>query len=336
MYHDWLDRWDEQRAARSDAVKVPSDMALNSKIPFPQAKEVDSIASFCDLADLARSDPSYFDLPHKDDLAFNRVGQWLKFPSSLSTATETNNTVWSKITEGRGRGRGRALIVFHHWNATKRNAKLASFFAKQGITVVEIAMPYHLERSRKGASNASDMLSPNIGQTLNSLRQAVLDGRKLIKWLSAEGYDEIGVLGMSLGSWVAGLVAAHDTAISKAALFLTAGSLADMVWTGRATRHIRASLETKIDVVDLRRAWGPISLENHITNLARPDLAIQIVLGKRDTVVLPDLSQQFVDALTVAGAKPNVLELNCGHYSLALPPYIIRAGMSVRKLLKHR
>jgi len=74
MYHDWLDRWDEQRAARSDAVKVPSDMALNSKIPFPQAKEVDSIASFCDLADLARSDPSYFDLPHKDDLAFNRVG----------------------------------------------------------------------------------------------------------------------------------------------------------------------------------------------------------------------------------------------------------------------
>lgn len=34
MYHDWLDRWDEQRAARGDAVKVTSDMALNSKLLF--------------------------------------------------------------------------------------------------------------------------------------------------------------------------------------------------------------------------------------------------------------------------------------------------------------
>lgn len=334
MYHDWLDRWDEQRAARGDAVKVTSDMALNSKTPFPQANEATSIEDLGDLADLANADPTFFDLPHEDDPTFNRTEQWLKFPSSLSTATEANNTVWSKITEGRARGR--ALIVFHHWNATKRNQTLAGFFAKQGITVIEIALPYHLERSRHGASHASDMLSPDVGRTLHSVRQAVLDGRKLIKWLKAEGYDDIAVLGMSLGSWVAGLVAAHDTAVSKAALFLTAGSLADMVWTGRATRHIRASLAPKIDVVDLRRAWGPISLENHITKLTRPNLAIQIVLGNRDTVVWPELSRQFIDALTAAGASPNVLKLNCGHYSLALPPYIIRAGLSVRKLLKHR
>jgi hypothetical protein len=61
---------------------------------------------------------------------------------------------------------------------------------------------------------------------------------------------------MSLGSWVAGLIAAHDPAVRRAALLLSAGSLADMVWTGRATRHIRASLDVEVGLADLRRDAG--------------------------------------------------------------------------------
>jgi hypothetical protein len=37
--------------------------------------------------------------------------------------------------------------------------------------------------------------------------------------------------------------------------------------------------------------------------------------------------------LKAAGAKPNILELNCGHYSLALPPYILLAGLSLKRFL---
>ena len=61
------------------------------------------------------------------------------------------------------------------------------------------------------------------------------------------------MLEMSLVSWIAGLIAAHDPSVAKAALFLKAGSLADMVWTGRATRLIRNSLEPEIELTDLRR-----------------------------------------------------------------------------------
>jgi pimeloyl-ACP methyl ester carboxylesterase len=92
----------------------------------------------------------------------------------------------------------------------RRNRQIANFFSLRGITVVEIAMPYHFERSRPGSVHADYMLSPNLGRTIQSVRQAVLDGRKLIRWLKSEGYREISVLGMSLGSWVAGMVAAHD------------------------------------------------------------------------------------------------------------------------------
>ena len=334
MYHNWLDRWDEQRAGRGDALKVPSDLLFDSKLCFPEADDAKTIADFIASAEIATTDPAYFDLPKEDDPHFERAGEWLKFPSAVSADTDVNNTVWAKITESKGRDQ--VLIVFHHWNATSRNRQLASFFAKQGTTVIEMAMPYHLERSRIGATYADHMLSPNLGRTLQSVRQAVLDGRKLIQWLKAEGYDDIAVLGMSLGSWVAGLVAAHDTAVSKAALFLTAGGLGDMVWTGRATRHIRESLAPTINQSDLRRAWSPIDLETYAQKFARPGLTLQIVLGKRDTVVVPELSHNLLACLRAAGADPHVLELNCGHYSLAMPPYIIWAGLSVRKLLRAR
>ena len=225
------------------------------------------------------------------------------------------------------------MVVFHHWNASSWNRQIANFFSKRGITVVEIAMPYHFQRSRPGSPHADYMLSANLGQTIQSFRQAVLDGRKLSRWLKREGYRDISVLGMSLGSWVAGLVAAHDPAVLKASLFLTAGSLADMVWTGRATRAIRDSLEPEIGLADLRRAWGPLNLENCVDRLARPDLALQVVLAERDKVVLPELSTRFIQKLNDAGARPNILEMNCGHYSLALPPYILLAGLSLKRFL---
>ncbi|MEI8703235.1 dienelactone hydrolase-related enzyme (plasmid) [Mesorhizobium mediterraneum] len=331
MYHSWLDRWDERRARRGEEGKKTTDFVLDAERAFPGAKKITSIEGFCALADQAVADPAFFDEPSVSDQGFERLDGWLKFPSDIFTDIEQNNVVPAKITESGSFNQ--AMVIFHHWNASARNRQIANFFSQSGITVVEIAMPYHFERSRPGSVHADYMLSPNLGRTIQSVRQAVLDGRKLIRWLKSEGYREISVLGMSLGSWVAAVVAAHDLSVSKASLFLTAGSLADMVWTGRATRSIRDSLEPEIELTDLRRAWGPLDLENYAHSLARPGLDLQVVLAKRDKVVLPELSERFMQMLKDAGARPNILELNCGHYSLAMPPYILLAGLSLKRLL---
>ncbi|RWH25975.1 dienelactone hydrolase-related enzyme [Mesorhizobium sp.] len=331
MYHSWLDRWDEQRARRGEEGKKTTDFVLDAERAFPRAKKMASIEEFCVLADQAVADPAFFDEPSGSDQGFERKDGWLKFPSDISTDIEANNLVWAKITESGSFDQ--AMVIFHHWNARARNRQIANFFSLLGVTVVEIAMPYHFERSRPGSTHADYMLSPNLGRTIQSVRQAVWDGRKLIRWLKSEGYREISVLGMSLGSWVAGLVAARDSAVSKASLFLAAGSLADMVWTGRATRSIRASLEPEIGLADLRQAWGPLDLENYAHSLARPDLDLHVVLAKRDKVVLPELSERFMQRLKDAGANPNILALNCGHYSLAIPPYILLVGLSLKRFL---
>jgi dienelactone hydrolase len=331
MYHRWLDRWDERRAQRGDGLKKQAAFALDAALAFPDSHGVTSLAEFCALAGQATAAPAFFADPSPQDPVVDRTDGWIRFNSSLSTGLGENDLVWAKVTQTRPSDR--ALLVFHHWNASSRSPKLANFFSRRGITVVEMALPYHLERRRPSSSHADLMLSPNLGRTIQSVRQAVLDGRKLIRALKTEGYQDISVLGMSLGSWVAGLIAAHDPAVRRAALLLSAGSLADMVWTGRATRHIRASLEAEVGLADLRRAWAPLNLENHADKLARPDLDLQFVFATRDTVVLPDLSRQLVAKLKTAGVAPGILELNCGHYSLSLPPNVIRAGLSVSRLL---
>ncbi|RWP15740.1 MAG: dienelactone hydrolase-related enzyme [Mesorhizobium sp.] len=331
MYHSWLDRWDERRARRGEEGKKTTDFVLDAERAFPGAKKITTIEEFCAVADQAVADSAFFDEPSVSDQGFERQDGWLKFPSDISTDIEENNVVWAKITESGSFDQ--AMVIFHHWNASARNRQIANFFSHRRITVVEIAMPYHFERSRPGSVHADYMLSPNLGRTIQSVRQAVLDGRKLIRWLKSEGYREISVLGMSLGSWVAAIVAAHDLAVSKASLFLTAGSLADMVWTGRATRSIRDSLEPEIELTDLRRAWGPLNLENYAHSLARPGLDLQLVLAKRDKVVLPELSERFMQRLKDAGARPSISKSNCGHYSLAMPPYILLAGLSLKRFL---
>lgn len=331
VFHSWLDRWDEKRAQRGDDVKKTRPASLDAERAFPGAKNVSSIEEFCKLGVQASATPSFFRSPLSSDKDFERTGDFLKFSSDISTDVEENNLVWSKITESRSRDK--ALVIFHHWNASSRNRQIAGYLSRRGITVVEIAMPYHFERRRPGSDYADYMLSANLGRTIQSLRQAVWDGQKLIRWLKGEGYGAISVLGLSLGSWVAGLVAAHDVNVSKASLFLTAGSLSDMVWTGRATRAIRESLEPAIDLPYLRRAWAPLELGNYAYSLARPDLDIQIVLAKRDKVVLPELSTALLKRLYDAGAQPDVLQLNCGHYSLAIPPYILSAGINLKRFV---
>ncbi|NEK55043.1 dienelactone hydrolase-related enzyme, partial [Rhizobium leguminosarum] len=168
MYHKWLDHWDEQRARRGEEAKKTTAFVLDSCLAFPGEKRVGTIEEFCALADQALADSSFYDEPSESDDGFALQNGWLKFPSDISTDVEENNFVWAKVTESGSRNQ--ALVIFHHWNATRRNYQIAKYFSQRGITTVEIAMPYHFERSRPGSLYAEDMLSSDLGRTIQSLR----------------------------------------------------------------------------------------------------------------------------------------------------------------------
>jgi dienelactone hydrolase len=331
MYFRWLDKWDEQRAQRGEADKLASKYILDTHLAFP-GKVSDTIDEFDFRSKSAATDEDFFTLPDSQIYDVQRHGNQIHFQSKIVTDVENNNTAHATITESPS-SRG-VLLVFHHWNARSRLTRLSRALSRRGFTVVEMSMPYHFERSRPNALYADYMLSSNLGRTIQSIKQAVVDGQVLISWLKAEGHANINVIGFSLGSWVAGLLAAHNKSVSKASLCLTAGSLAGMVWSGRATRTIRSSVEQALDLESLESLWLPVNQIAHAQKLARPNLDLQIVLAKRDKVVLPSLSRDFIKSLYEANASPQVLELSCGHYSLALPPFALQFGFHLDRFLR--
>ena len=327
-----LDFWDERRAARGDPWKKITRPVVDAALPFPDMASSFDLEALCDRAEAAADDPSFFEpvwLPPRD---VQWSDGWIRFPSSIEGKVDANNMVHASVDASDGPDH--ALIVLHHWNARRRSKRLAEFFVRQGITVVQMAMPYHMERSRPQSEIVDDILSPNLGRTLRSMRQAVLDARTLVQVLLDAGYRRVSVLGMSLGSWVAGIVAAHDARVHVGGLFLSAGSLADMVWAGRATRHIRRSFDGGIELEQLRRAWAPLDLNRYADKLARPDLSLRFVLGRRDDVVLPQLSKVLLNSIKASGGDPRSLWLGCGHYSLSLPPFSLWAGRYMREALR--
>ena len=327
MYYSWLDAREEMRAQEGEQYKVPTTVTLNTELAFPLAEKSEDLSVFEKLASEATKEPLFFERETKAVDDVNHEGSWLRFQSDVTTGIVENNTVCARITESRKKDK--VLVVLNHWNATKWQDKISKLFPLLGITVVELALPYHFDRKRRGSHYADYMVSANLGRTIQSFRQGVLDSRKLIDWLKEQGYGEISVLGMSLGSVIAGLLAAHDPRVSKLSLFLTAGDVADVVWTGRATRAIRKSLEGQLELPQLKKAWQTISLENYVDGLARSDLDVEVVLAKRDNVMLPAISQSLLNKFDAAGVQYRATSLNCGHYTLGMTQYTAIAGLKL-------
>ncbi len=118
----------------------------------------------------------------------------------------------------RGGGR-RAVLVLPQWNADEGgHVGLCRLLARFGMTALRLSLPYHDTRMPPDLTRADYIVSANIVRTLEVCRQAVLDARRAIAWLAAQGYDRIGILGTSLGSCLSMLTACHEPLIRAQAL----------------------------------------------------------------------------------------------------------------------
>jgi hypothetical protein len=332
MWASWLDNWDEQKAAEDDVNKLAIGMELGSNLAFPFADAAPTPRSMSELVKAHRADSDRFYSAEGPAYTFSFERGVLSFRSAVVTETEANNFVIAEVTEGRNRRN--AVIILPHWNAPAGAYRsLAGHFSRFGLTVAELSLPYHGPRSRPGAAIADYFLSPNVGRTIRSVRQSVIDTRGVIDWLCQRGYRNIGLIGMSLGSCIAGLVSAHDSRIRASALLLTAGDFGEVVWTGRATRHIQESLSRSISLKELRDLWSIISTGTFARGLSRTDHKTMIISGSRDQVVKPYLTRRFISQLRDSAASYEWRELGCGHYSLAMFPFSIRTFVLLLRFL---
>ena len=175
--------------------------------------------------------------PELEEKVRGTYGDFLRFTSPVKTPYPENNLANARWFPARGR---RAVVLLPHWNsdALAYNS-LCRVLNYLGIAVLRLSKPYHDVRRPAGIYRADYAVSANIGRSLDASRQGVIDVRCCLDWLEQQGYSHFGIMGTSLGSCYAFLAAAHDCRISVAAFNHASTYVADVVWQGQSTRHIR-------------------------------------------------------------------------------------------------
>ena len=225
--------------------------------------------------------------------------EFLRFTSPVHTPYPENNLVNARWFPASGR---RAIVLLPHWNSDAlAYTGLCRVLNMLGIAVLRLSMPYHDIRMPAETRRADYAVSANIGRTLDACRQGVIDVRCCLDWLEQQGYTQLGILGTSLGSCYAFLAAAHDPRIRVAAFNHASTYVADVVWHGQSTRHIREGLEPHIDHDRLRALWSGISPMSYFDQFARWPKKSLIIYAKYDMTFLPELSRRRWRSLTATG-----------------------------------
>ena len=239
VFHDW-----ERRLAPAAEHRLvrPFEWGLDwidGLEPGP-ADEVERLAAWASRA-VEESD-AFFSLPPCDDYLLE--GDRLSFPSAVTTPHPENNVVRARYFPERSeRGRRRAVVVLPQWNADAGgHVGLCQLLNRFGISALRLSLPYHDARMPPELRRADYIVSANVGRTAQVCRQAVLDARRAIAWLAAQGYTSIGILGTSLGSCLSMLTAAHEPLVRAAALNHISPYFADVIWEGLSTAHVREGL----------------------------------------------------------------------------------------------
>ncbi|HMH07130.1 MAG TPA: hypothetical protein VK579_10675 [Terriglobales bacterium] len=257
---------------------------------------------------------------------------FLRFTSPVRTPYRENNLVNARWFPARGR---RAIVLLPHWNSDGiAYTGLCQVLNLLGIAVLRLSMPYHDIRMPAATRRADYAVSANIGRTLDACRQAVIDVRCGLDWLEQQGYSRLGILGTSLGSCYAFLATAHDPRIRVAAFNHAATYVADVVWHGQSTRHIREGLEPHLDLARLRALWSGISPISYFEQFARWPKKSLIIYAKYDLTFLPEFSRQAVEEFRRYGLEHKVVVLPCGHYTTGEAPYKYMDGWQLASFLR--
>jgi hypothetical protein len=279
---------------------------------------------------LAHSDSYHSYRPVSD---YRLDGNHLTFTTPLPTIYPKNNTVhtWFFPAESRGR----AVLVLPQWNADARgHISLCRMLNCFGLSALRLSLPYHDLRMPEDLKRADYMLSPNLGRTLQALRQAVIDGRAAVDWLESRGYSKFAVLGTSIGSCVALITMAHDPRLTLSVQNHVSPYFADVVWTGISTRHVRAGLEGHVTLEDLRQIWMPISPKAYMTKLAGTGKKSLLVHALYDHSFLPNLSQVVLDDYRKLGLPHSAFKLRCGHYTSGEFPFNVVLALAMCRFLR--
>ena len=324
MFGRWM-RAREIAHTKRDDNRVVRPFAWGLEYVFEQVNGDDPRRLLREHSARAMADSTgFYELPPIDD--WKLEGDHLMWTSALATPSPENNIVHARVftpnRERKNKPRA-AVVVLPQWNAAAHShVEACRIFNGLGMTALRLTLPYHQERKPVDIDRAEHLVSSNIGRTIQSMRQAVLDTRAAVRWLKEQGFERIGILGTSIGSCTAFLAFAHEPAIDVGVFNHVSGYFADVVWQGISTQHVRQGIESELSLEELREFWKPISPVPFIPRLLemkrRP---MRFIAAKYDLTFPVDLSRKVIEEVRRLGLDLDVVWLPCGHYTTAELPW---------------
>jgi dienelactone hydrolase len=266
-------------------------------------------------------------------------GDVLTWTSSVETPSPENNTARARFFPAREkqpiRDR-RAVVILPQWNADEdSHVVLGHVLNRLGISALRLTLPYHEARRPPELERADYLVSSNVGRTIQSIRQAVLDARAAISWLVDQGYNRIGIMGTSIGSCTAFLAYAHDERIEMGVFNHVSGYFADVVWHGISTRHVREGFGDEVSLEELREYWLPISPIPFIPRLLKiKQRPMRFIAARYDLTFPVDLSRKVIAEARRHYIPLDVTWLPCGHYTSGEKPWVYLDGWKIAAFFK--
>jgi cephalosporin-C deacetylase-like acetyl esterase len=255
----------------------------------------------------------------------------VRFPSPVVTHVEKNNTIDGILFEP-ANSNGKT-IIFLPWFKERNTEKveaLCRMFAFSGFRVFFMPLGYQFGRAPDGWGSGDYIgRGPGgIGHLQEWIRQAVLDVQRTREWLVRERSvepDSIGLMGVSLGGFVAAITYGVCPEFPAAAVLLAGGNLARYVGIGHSLgiEAVREALEHfEVDPEGLARAIEPYDPVTHADPSRRDGLLL--INGLFDPMVPFPLGQD----LWKAWGRPSRVILPSGHVSAVafIPLIVLRVG----------
>ncbi len=190
-----------------------------------------------------------------------------------------------------GRPRG-TVLALHGFTMGQPRIDAAVLFAshwyRRGLNVALLTLPHHGRRTPAGARFSGEHFAvPHVARLSEAVREAIYEIRQVVYWLREESGAPVGLIGLSLGGYLAALAGGLCDDLDFVIPIVAPVCIGDLAWRFFIrTRHYKEGGAAGLSQEELRRAFRVHSPLSHPLRVPRE--RVMIVAGRGDRIVPPE------------------------------------------------
>ncbi|HEY8039051.1 MAG TPA: alpha/beta hydrolase family protein [Polyangiaceae bacterium] len=229
-----------------------------------------------------------------------------------------NQMVAARWIHPRSGPRRKALVYVHGWLEPgpwiEEAVLLPRLYDALEVDVLHVQLPFHGSRNPRSALFHGEFFwSADLVRSIEAVRQSCMDARTLVAWLRAQGYDEVGVTGISLGGSITMVLACVEPTPDYVVPIVSHLQLAEAVEDAPILWRMKADLERfGVDRARRKEIFSRLGLDTMKPRLAPQR---QLWIMARDDVYI---AAPLVERQWRAWGEPPIEWIPGGHMTFPL------------------